>query len=268
MAEEQATGIECGKFKIELKGVGKRVIVIPVHITLEEVHEVVQALFCWYGMHLWEFTDDEGRRYGHKSPDQWGFAEDEKNLVSPSDACLSDVLPERGRKLLYTYDFGDGWEHVITRMAEPKVPGRHCVKTEGPDGIEDCGGAWGMQECEADWYVPDAEEITARLEGPRLHPRKTGTGLLEKSEKALENAIRELSPAEWNSLRELGENGFAQVWRKTKRFERLVPMLPGVRELPAFSSWGGGFTFCAEREFKRLWRKKGEEWARLCGEGR
>lgn len=266
METEQENAVECGKFKVELRGVGKRVVVIPVHVTLEEVHAVVQALFCWYGGHLWEFRDFSGRRYGDKCPGPLPFAEDEEDMVPPSAVCLSDVLPERGDKLRYTYDFGADWVHVITRMTDPKAPGRYCVKTEGPDGIEDCGGARGFQECKDEWYVPDAEEITARLEGLKLNPRKTGTGLLKKSEEALAEAIRALSPAEWKWLCELGREGGAGIGRKTKRIDRLVQLLPGVLELKSLSSLLGCFSFHAEPEFKRLWRKKGEEWARLRGE--
>ena len=53
-----------GKFKIELLGTGIRyVIVIPDHITLAKVHEIIQTLFKWDEDHLWDFRDECGRRY-------------------------------------------------------------------------------------------------------------------------------------------------------------------------------------------------------------
>ena len=191
-----------GKFKFELTGIASRTVVIPEHITLVEVHELPRALFGWEHCHLWEFHDSAGRKFEYKSDDGWKPINDER-LISPDDVCLSDVLPSRGGKLHYTYDFGDDWTHVITRMAAPKSPGCYCVKTEGPDGIEDAGGARGLGECKSEWHVPDVAEITKRLECIDFHPRKSGTGLIEKESKALDDVVKSLSEYEWNGLENL-----------------------------------------------------------------
>ena len=43
------------------------------------------------------------------------------------------------------YDFGNGWEFIVTRMADkPKAAPFTCVKSEGGDAMEDCGGVWGL----------------------------------------------------------------------------------------------------------------------------
>ena len=34
--------------------------------------------------------------------------------------AIGDLLRERGNKIVFAYDFGDGWKHTITRMAKPK----------------------------------------------------------------------------------------------------------------------------------------------------
>lgn len=257
---------ECGKFKIELRGVGKRVVVMPVHITLLEVHEVVQRLFGWDGGHLWEFMDAGGRRYGESMEVKGGFSWNDDELISPTKVCLSDVLPEREGKLRYTYDFGDGWAHVITRMADPKTPGLYCVQTEGPDGIEDVGGVWGLWAYKKEWHVPDVAEITARLRRVRLKPRKQGTGLLRKEAEELEALIRGLSGHEWAWLCQLGEEGMAGSERRSNRIERLARLLPGVEHKSRLSFLLGGHVFEAEPEFRRFWRKKKDEWARMRAE--
>lgn len=255
-----------GKFKFELSGVGSRVVVIPEHITLVEVHRLIQALFGWGNCHLWEFHDSAGRKFKCKGGDDLKPIHNEL-LISPKDVCLSDVLPARGGKLHYTYDFGDDWRHIITRMAAPKSPGCYCVKTEGPDGVEDIGGAWGLHECKDNWHVPDTEEITARLERLDFHPGKAGTGLIEKESKALNDVIKSLSEYEWEWLRTLGEEGFASIRYNSKRLQELVRLLPGIRHLDMFSALRDGDTYDAEPEFRRYWRKMRDTWSRMRGAG-
>ena len=267
MEERQERGIECGKFKVELRGVGKRVVVIPVHITLEEVHEVVQALFGWEHDHMWEFKDEAGRRYGDDLGPGWKTMKRETpDLIPAAEVCLSDVLPERGGKLRYEYDFGDGWCHVITRMADPKEPGRYCVQTEGPDGIEDIGGVWGLMHSKRKWHVPGVAEITKRLERVSLKPQAAATGLLKKEDEVLDASIRGLTDQEWEWLGELGSQGVVHVGRQNKRFLKLLQIMPGVRYLEMPSMLFGDCAYRGELEFRRLWRKKREEWERLRGE--
>lgn len=261
MAKNATGTVECGKFKVELKGVGKRVVVLPLHITLDEVHEVVQRLFGWADEHLWEFLDADGRSYGYSGEDG---VEEVEGLIAPSAACLSDLLPEQGWKLMYDYDFAAGWQHVITRMADPKTPGRRCVQTSGPDGIEDCGGPRELRQCKKQWHVPTAEEITQRLDGLKLHPRKSGLGRFTIERAALEPRIRELDDLEWEWLRQLGEGEAAQMWIHSPRLESLVRLLPGVRSMPKFlEAYCGEHVYEARPEFCRLWRKKREAWAQL-----
>ena len=262
MVKQKANADGFGKFKFELTGVGSRVVVIPEHITLDKVHELVQGLFHWENYHLWEFHDGAGRNFGYKGEAEWMSPSDDR-LISPSKVCLSDVLPERGGKLRYTYDFGDDWRHVITRMADPKTPGIYCVKTEGPDGIEDIGGVWGLQCCKKDWHVPDVAEITNRLVRIRFNPKKSGTGLLKKATEELDAVIKSLNDFEWEWLRQLGEEGYARMWRKNERLEQLVSLLPGIRYLKMSSALWGGDTYDAEPEFRRYWRKMRDTWSQM-----
>jgi hypothetical protein len=55
-----------------------------------------------------------------------------------------------GKKLVYLYDFGDGWEHTIKveRLADPE-PGAlypRLIEVSGRCPPEDCGGPWGYAE--------------------------------------------------------------------------------------------------------------------------
>ena len=162
---QMKTQVEYGKFKLELIGTGiKYVIVLPVHIALDKVHEIMQELFDWDEEHLWDFEDEFGRRYVDEVV--WGADDDFiKDCISPSKAFLGDVLPLRGDKLIYTYDFGDNHRHLITRMADPKVGGCYCVKSEyiQPPELEYFGYANMLDDdCEA-WQQPSVEEVNAML---------------------------------------------------------------------------------------------------------
>ena len=154
----------CGTFKIELLHTpAKRTLVMPADLTLVEFNEIIQQLFAWRECHLWNFRDAKG--------DEYGVNEDPLGFALPDPICnrdarktlVRDILPATGAKATYTYDFGDGWEHRITRMADPKEPDFDCRRTAGPDGIEDIGGPWGLMENLADAEVPDLDELNNRL---------------------------------------------------------------------------------------------------------
>lgn len=264
----------CGKFKFELKEIGSRVVVIPMHITLSETHAIIMAMFNFGDWHLWEFCDSLGRCYAHKNEDDMNFGFDEAKKISPDKVCLSDVLPERGCKIDYTYDFGDGWDFVITRMADPKEPDLRCLKVVGPDGIEDFGGPWDLKEDKSKWHIPSIEEVSKRLQYVGLSPRQSGTGLVRKMDKAFIKSLKELSPAEWKIVCELGETGAAGFNLEDKRLIDFLSSLPGVKRLgksfPGFlfdlsdakikTACKFNYVFYCNRIFARTWKKNRDKW--------
>ena len=149
------------KLKIELQETGiMRTIVVPQHMTLTDLHYAVQAVMGWEDAHLWHFMDKRRDGIIYELPHEDDFNPFSKRLtIDASKVSLRKVFPERGAKLLYEYDFGDGWEHRITRMTDPKEAGIACVKAVGPEGIEDFGGQWRLAEfIEKMKTDPDCEE--------------------------------------------------------------------------------------------------------------
>ena len=128
--------------KVELPPTGiVRTISVPECMTLEDLHEAIQAVMGWEDEHLWHFV--AGGRDGvvYEVPHDDGFGAFGRRLkMDATKTMLSKVFPKRGAKLIYEYDFGDSWDHVITRLADPKEAEIACLKSEGPDGIEDFGG--------------------------------------------------------------------------------------------------------------------------------
>ena len=134
--------------KVELPPTGiVRTISVPECMTLEDLHEAIQAVMGWEHEHLWHFVS--GGRDGviYEVPRKDDFAAFGRRLrMDATKTTLRKVFPKRGAKLTYEYDFGDSWDHVITRLADPKEPEIACLKSEGPDGLEDFGGQWRYAE--------------------------------------------------------------------------------------------------------------------------
>jgi len=149
------------KLKIQLLGTeASRVVIVPPECTLESLHEVIQRLFRWNGSHLWMFKA--------KNDVIWEPASNETNSLfksapkDPSGTCVGSALAKKGASIDYIYDFGDNWRHRITRMTDPQSGSRYgCVKTAGPDGVEDCGGAMGLANETV--RVPTLTEVNGRL---------------------------------------------------------------------------------------------------------
>ena len=129
--------------KIELPPTNiNRTIVVPQNMTLEDLHDAIQAVMGWEDAHLWSFsTGRDGVIYELPHEDDFAPFSRQRKLDA-SHVALTKAFPKRGAHLTYEYDFGDGWNHRITRMSDPQVAEIACIKSEGPNGFEDFGGPW------------------------------------------------------------------------------------------------------------------------------
>jgi len=122
-----------------------RQVEVPTSITLEVLHDIVQAVMGWFDCHLWEFTIGK-QRYGLPLDDDWGSAP----LTAADKVRLRDVLKPRKTIIDCMYDFGDGWEHRLTvtdvRAGEPGISYPRYTGGERNGPPEDCGGIPGFCE--------------------------------------------------------------------------------------------------------------------------
>lgn len=117
-----------------------RRLLVSSHILLPELHHVLQAAMGWHDCHLHLF------RVGNRSyapPGDWDpVGEDSRGVA------LVDLAAKQGARLVYEYDFGDGWTHDIvveSVLPEPcEVP--RCTGGRRRCPPEDCGGPWGYAE--------------------------------------------------------------------------------------------------------------------------
>jgi len=132
------------QLKVTLCDVTPRVwrrLLVPGAYTLDRVHLVFQTAMGWHDVHLHSFEID-GQQYGQPDPDG------ELALRDEIDYRL-DALTHKGSRFLYTYDFGDWWEHEVVVEdvfgADPDERYPVCLDGERACPPEDVGGAYGYR---------------------------------------------------------------------------------------------------------------------------
>ncbi len=110
-----------------------REVLVPADFTLARLHTVIQLSMGWEDYHLHDFS--AGR------------------TKLSEKIALGQVFSKVGAKVLYTYDYGDSWDHEVKLVArlsaaeETPVPSCTAGNLAGPP--EDCGGVPGYEElCE------------------------------------------------------------------------------------------------------------------------
>ncbi len=174
---------EIYQLKVTLLGTSPpiwRRLLVPADVTLAQLHDVLQAAMGWQECHMHEFSAG-GRHFGQPNPEDRFMGmppvENERTVR------LSRVLGRVGAKAIYTYDFGDSWEHAIVLQkrlcADPTTAYPVCTGGELACPPEDCGGIGGfydlldalrdpaheqhdeMNDWVGDDYDPDAFSIDA-----------------------------------------------------------------------------------------------------------
>jgi hypothetical protein len=125
-----------------------RRLLVPASMTLAKLHDVLQTAMGWAGGHMHEFRTAD-RHFGIPDPEDRSMGMQVENERS---IRLSSVLRSAGTKLIYTYDFGDNWEHAV--VLERLLPAQLSLDLEYPICIDgklacppdDCGGIPGYYE--------------------------------------------------------------------------------------------------------------------------
>jgi len=145
---------------------------LPGDLTLPRLHDVIQAAMGWTDSHLHRFRT--GR--DHRSPyfvTSFDIDEGEDGVLE-DDIRLDQVVAAAGDVLCYEYDFGDGWDHVLSVeevLDEPPATVR-CIGGRMACPPEDCGGIGGYDELAGwvrsaydDTLLPDVFEDAAHAHG-------------------------------------------------------------------------------------------------------
>lgn len=146
-----------------------RRLIVPLHRTFQQLHDIVQVAFSWQDYHLHEFYICDQTKPGkitsinHPSFTKEGYKPivnlvcDEEAFAYPVDDVemrmetgikLSEYIP-KSKVLRYNYDFGDNWRHrmdVLRVIDNYKLNHPVCLAGDGKAPPEDVGGEGGYEE--------------------------------------------------------------------------------------------------------------------------
>ena len=137
--------MEVYAIKVTLLGTSPSVwrrILVPRDITLRNLHRTLQTAMGWTNCHLHQFRRQRQRLTDPRSRVGTKVADENRTK-------LGELIWTVGARLLYEYDFGDGWQHEL--LLEEVLSGEEsfrqiCVAGKRCCPPEDCGGPQGFAE--------------------------------------------------------------------------------------------------------------------------
>jgi hypothetical protein len=136
-----------------------RRVVVKEDTKLPTLSKVLEAAMGWEGYHLHDFQVGDGVTFAAPDLDS-DYAIDERKVT------VKQVLPRVGSSLIWQYDFGDSWHHIVTVEArdEPDSGARYPLVVDGARACppEDCGGTHGyarLIESLADPSDPEHDDM-------------------------------------------------------------------------------------------------------------
>lgn len=178
---EQIQGCRALELEVDLQ-LGtpcKRRITVPDDLNLYQFHNILQGCFRWRDCHLHQFVT-EVDQVGYPTQiihPKWGEPDDLWNVqvLDSTKITLKEVFAAR-KRIVYEYDFGDGWTHVIDLrrvIGDHPEPYPRCILAVGDAPMEDCGGPEGyahLLEVLRDPKHPEYRELSAWAESPWRQP--------------------------------------------------------------------------------------------------
>ena len=114
----------------------RRRILVTADTKLGQLHLILQDVMGWTNSHLHAFRIGLDN-YGEPNPDFNDGMKNERNV-------RLDKIAQEGSKLIYDYDFGDGWEHdlLIEKIVQTETDANYplCLAGKRACPPEDCGG--------------------------------------------------------------------------------------------------------------------------------
>jgi len=172
-----------------------RVVLVDPATPLPKLHKLIQSAMGWEDVHLHGFAVPlkseryyrvpASRRYEKPNPDIWSEPANNESRYK-----LQDLMRQPKDKLLYLYDFGDDWEHVINlkSVVETELPLPHLLKAQQGCPPEDCGGPPGAEHWAGVWRDKKHDDYAVALQ----MFGKNEPGWLDFE--ALQKAVKKLQP--------------------------------------------------------------------------
>jgi hypothetical protein len=156
------------QIQIELLGFKPKIwrkILVPSNLKLHDFHLIIQSTMGWTNSHLHQFLKNETSYILIMSLDD---IIEGMNTVDYRKMKISDLLYKENDKLIYEYDFGDGWEHDIILKkilpVEPNIKYPVCLDGKMNCPPEDCGGIFGYADMLKILKQPKHKEYDSYIE--------------------------------------------------------------------------------------------------------
>jgi hypothetical protein len=159
-----------------------RTLELPVKLNLAQLHEVLQAAFGWTDSHLHQFNVG-GLIIGAPEFDEDGLSD--HRTFEASEVRLQDLTfpydEDPQLSILYEYDFGDYWRHLLILRRIPRQIGvdyPRCLagsRSGPPENVGGCSGYAGFLEAWIDPSGSISTQPTRPLPG-QCEPQKAAIG--------------------------------------------------------------------------------------------
>jgi len=121
----------------------------------------------WTNSHLHQFIKNR-IFYTVKYPGDLTWGEMNQIDYRKKKLRISDLLKAEKEKIIYEYDFGDGWNHdiILEKILADDDKANYPVCLSGKMNCppEDCGGVWGYADMLEILKQPDHEEYDSYIE--------------------------------------------------------------------------------------------------------
>ena len=127
-----------------------RDLIIPENITFHQLHLIMQELWNFYDMHLYDFTTIDNR-IRFLDFDKMSITEEyipDYGEQNARTVCINEMF-DSNKKIKYCYDFGDSWSFTIEIKKKIDYDNTypHIKRFKGEyNPVEDCGGIWGLSD--------------------------------------------------------------------------------------------------------------------------
>jgi len=139
-----------------------RIIEINSDAGLLDLHAVIQTAMGWTNSHLHHFIKNN---VFYALPTE-GSEDLEYETIDEETVKISDIISKKNEKIIYEYDFGDGWEHIVEllEISEKKIKFPKCLDGGNACPPEDCGGVPGYENLLEVISDPENEEYEDMIE--------------------------------------------------------------------------------------------------------
>jgi hypothetical protein len=158
------------QIQIALRGFKPKIwrrILIPSDLLLSDFHAIIQTTMGWTNSHMHQFV--KGKTfYSVKLADDDMWDDMDSVDYAKKKIRISDLLKKEKDKIMYEYDFGDGWQHdlILEKIlaVDNTIKYPICLTGKMNCPPEDCGGIWGYSDILEILKQPDHEEYESFVE--------------------------------------------------------------------------------------------------------